>query len=144
MVSRWSLSDSKSPQVSKTLLTILANRHNLVVWMVSTRPIISKSSNPCTNIFVSVSRVTIIAMFRYLLSLITFFFKFTLWSARTAMSTIWRLILFLLLLLTIPRYVCLAETRWSVCISNHWEVSSFHSLGRILGCIITICSYGQI
>ena len=32
------LSDSKSPQVSRTLLSILAVLNNLVVWMVSTRP----------------------------------------------------------------------------------------------------------
>ena len=41
----WSLSDSKSPQVSKTLLSILADLNNTVVWMVSTRPLISNSSS---------------------------------------------------------------------------------------------------
>ena len=44
MVFHWSLSDSKSPQVSRTLLSILAVLNNAVVWMVSTRPLISKSS----------------------------------------------------------------------------------------------------
>ena len=34
------LSDSKSPQVSWTLLRILANRNNAVVWTVYTRPVI--------------------------------------------------------------------------------------------------------
>ena len=38
MVFHWRLSDSKSPQVSKTLLSILAIFNNAVVWMVSTRP----------------------------------------------------------------------------------------------------------
>ena len=38
MVFHWSLSDSKSLQVSKTLLSILADLNNVVVWMVSTRP----------------------------------------------------------------------------------------------------------
>ena len=33
-----SLSDSKSPRVSRTLLSILAILNNAVVWMVSTRP----------------------------------------------------------------------------------------------------------
>ena len=46
MVFRWRLSDSKSPQVSRTLLTILAVLNNAVVWMVSTRPTASKSSSP--------------------------------------------------------------------------------------------------
>ena len=49
MVSNWSLRDSKSPQVSKTLLSILADLNYAVVWTVSTRFVISKSSSPCTN-----------------------------------------------------------------------------------------------
>ena len=40
MVFHWSLSDSMSPQVSRTLLSIL---NNAVVWMVSTRPPTAKS-----------------------------------------------------------------------------------------------------
>ena len=44
MVFYMSLSDSKSPQVSKTLLSILPVLNNIVVWMVSPRPRISKSS----------------------------------------------------------------------------------------------------
>ena len=34
MVFHWSLNDSKSPQVSRTLLCVLANLNNVVVWMV--------------------------------------------------------------------------------------------------------------
>ena len=49
MVFHWSLSDSKSPQVSRTLLSILAVLNNAVVWMVSTRPLISKSSSHFIN-----------------------------------------------------------------------------------------------
>ena len=33
----WTLSDSKSPQVSMTFLSILAVFNNVVVWMVSTQ-----------------------------------------------------------------------------------------------------------
>ena len=33
MVFHWSLSDSKSPQVSRTLIRILANLNNDVIWM---------------------------------------------------------------------------------------------------------------
>ena len=36
MVFHWSLSDKKSPQVSRTLLSILSDLKNAVVWMVST------------------------------------------------------------------------------------------------------------
>ena len=42
MVFHWSLSDSKSPQVSRTLLSILAVLNNVVFWMVSTCPLTSK------------------------------------------------------------------------------------------------------
>ena len=49
MVFHGSLSDSKSPQVSRILLSILAVLNNVVVWMVSTRPSTSKSSSPFSN-----------------------------------------------------------------------------------------------
>ena len=54
MVFHWSLSDSKSPQVSRTLLSIPAVLNNAVVWMVSTRPPTSKSSSPFSNPLVTV------------------------------------------------------------------------------------------
>ena len=54
MVFHWSLSDSKSPQVSKTLLRILAVLNNAVVWMVSTHPPTSKSSSPFNRPLVTV------------------------------------------------------------------------------------------
>ena len=40
----WSLRDSKSPQVSKTLFNIMVDLNNAVVLRVSTCPLISKSS----------------------------------------------------------------------------------------------------
>ena len=46
MVFPWSLSDSKSYQVSKADLSILADLSNAVVWMVSTHPLIFESSFP--------------------------------------------------------------------------------------------------
>ena len=49
MVSHLSLSDNKSPQVSRTLLSILVYLSNAVVWMNPTCPLISKSSSPFTN-----------------------------------------------------------------------------------------------
>ena len=53
MVSHWSLSNSKSPQVSRTLLGILADFNNAVVWMVSTRLLIFKFSSPFINSLVT-------------------------------------------------------------------------------------------
>ena len=52
----WRLSDSKSPQVSRTLLSILAVFTNAVVWMVSTRPPSSKSSRPFKDPLVTVPK----------------------------------------------------------------------------------------
>ena len=43
MVFHWSLSHSKSAQVSRTLLSILDDLNYVLVWMVSTRPVISQS-----------------------------------------------------------------------------------------------------
>ena len=59
MVFHWSLSNSKSPQVSRTLLSILTVPNNVVVRMVSTRPLISKFSCPFNNPFVTVPKALI-------------------------------------------------------------------------------------
>ena len=61
MVFHWSLSDSKSPHVSRTLLSILTDLNNAVVWIVSTRPFISNSfTSPFINPLVTVTRSSII------------------------------------------------------------------------------------
>ena len=78
-VFHWSLSDSKSPQVFRTLLNILADLSNAVVWILSTSTLISNSSNPFTiTSLVTVSSapitigITVIFMFHSL-----FFFQFS-------------------------------------------------------------------
>ena len=112
MVFHWSLSDSKSPQVPRTLLSILAVLNNAVVWMVSTRPPTSKSSSPFSNSLVTVPNTPItigiivtcmfhsffnsLARSRYFLS---HFFSFILWSAGTAKSTILQVLFFLLIII---------------------------------------------
>ena len=109
MVFHWSLSDSKSLQVSRTLLSILAVLINAVVWMVSTRPPTSKSSSPFSNPLVTVPNapitigVIVTCMFhsffssqagsRYL-SFFSLSFCFILWSAGTAKSTILQVLFF--------------------------------------------------
>ena len=60
MVFHWSLNDTKSLKVTRTLLSIPAVLNNLVVWIVSTRPLISKSSSPFNNPSVTVTRAPII------------------------------------------------------------------------------------
>ena len=59
MVFHWSLSDNKSPQVSRTRLKILAVLSNDVVWIVSTRLPTSKSSRPFNNPLVIVPNAPI-------------------------------------------------------------------------------------
>ena len=103
MVFYWSLSDSKFPQVSRTRLRILAVLTDVVVWIVSTRPPISKSSRPFNNPLVIVPNTPItigtivqfmfhsffnsLARWRYL-SFFSLSFRFILWSTGTAKSTI--------------------------------------------------------
>ena len=126
MVLHWSLSDSKSPQVSRTRLKILAVLSNAVVWIVSTRPPISKSSRPFNNPLVIVPNAPItigtivtfmfhsffnsLATSRYL-SFFSLSFRIILWSAPTAKSTI----LQIFFLLNIMRSGLLARIKWSVC-----------------------------
>ena len=128
MVFHWSLSDSKSPQVSRTRLSIQAALSNAVLWVVSTRPLTSKSSRPFNNPFVTVPNAPItigtivtflfhslfnsLARSRYL-SFFSLSFRFILWSVGIAKSTILQ-ILFFYLLLIIMRSALLAGMRRSV------------------------------
>ena len=154
MVFHWSLSDSKSPQVFRILLSILAVLNNAVVWMVSTRPLTSMSSTPFSNPLVTVPNAPIkisiivtwmfynffnsLARSRYL-SFFSHSFSFILWSAGTAKSTILQVLFLLLIITTSGR---LAEITWSVCMSNPIGVYVCHFLGQTLGCAYTISSYG--
>ena len=62
MVFHWRLSDSKSPQVSRTLLSILAVFNNAVVWIVSSRSPTSKSSRPFNNPLVTLPKVLLLLL----------------------------------------------------------------------------------
>ena len=118
-----SLRDSKSPHVSRTLLSILAVLNNAVVWMVSTRLPTSKSSRPFNNPLVTVPKAPIIigiivtfifhsffnslARLRYV-SFFSHSFSYILWSAGTAKSTILQILFFVVGLVFWPRlyYYC--------------------------------------
>ena len=132
MLLHWSLRDSKSPQVSRTLLSILANLNNMVIWMVSIWPLISKSSSPFTKHLVTVPSTPITIGFT-----VTFMFHCfleVLWQGlRTYLSFPLRLLLLrgplvmqsplfckfsFFFLLIITRSVRPAEIRWSACISK--------------------------
>ena len=160
MVFHWSLSDSKSPQVSRTLLSILAVLNNAVVWMVSTRLPTSNSSSPFSNLLVTVPNAPItigiivtgmfhsffnsLARSRYL-SFYSHSFSFILWSAGTAKLTILQVLFYcccccwlLLSLVFWPRLgdPCVYRSPLGVYVC--------HFLGQALGCAYTICLYGQI
>ena len=135
MVFHRSLSDRKSPQVSRTRLRILAVHSSAVVCIVSTHPPTSKSSRPFNNPLVIVPNAPItigtivtfifhsflnfLARLRYL-SFFSLSFRFILWSAGTAKSTILQI---LFLLLIIMRSGLLAGIRWSV-----YMLKSYRSL----------------
>ncbi len=109
MVFHWSLSDCKSPQVSRTRLRILTVLSNAVIWIVSSRPPTSNSSRPFNNPLVIVPKAPItigttvnfifnsffnsLVRSRYL-SFFSLSFKIILWSARTAKSTILQIFFF--------------------------------------------------
>ena len=90
-------------QVSRILLSILADLNNSVVWMVSARLLISKSSSPCTHPLVTIPSVSpslsfSTVFFDSLESSRYFFFSlsfnFTQWLAGTAKSTIQQVLFF--------------------------------------------------
>ena len=140
MVFHWSLSDSKSPQLSWTLLSILAVLSKAVILIDSTRPPTSKSSRLFNNPLVIVSRAPItigtIVTFMFhsffnslrrsrYLSFFSYSFSFILWSTGTEKSAILLILFFFLFffflfsfLLIIIRSGLLAEIRWSVCASK--------------------------
>ena len=152
MVFHWSLSDSKSPQVSRTRLRILAVLNNAVVWIVSTRQPISKSfrlfNNPLVivpNAPITIGTIVTFTFHCFLNSLarsrhLSFFslsFRFILWSTGTAESTI----------LQIPFFFCLllrGLVFWPglddpfVC-QSPIGVYACHFLGQVSGCAYTIC-----
>ena len=153
MVFHWSLSDSKSPQVSRTLLSILAVLNNAVIWMVSTRPPISKSSSPFSNPLVTVPNAPItigiiftcmfhsffssLARSRYL-SFFSLSFCFILWSTGTAKSTILHVLFFFCcwLLLSLVSWPGLGDP---FVYQSPIGVYASHFLGQVLGCAYTIC-----
>ena len=154
MVFHWSLNDSESHQVSRTLLSILAVLNNVVVWMVSTPLLISKSSGPFNNPLVTVSKAPIpngimttfiIHSFffnslarSWYLSFFLFSFNFILRSAGTAKFCKFSFLCWLLYgLIFWPR---LGDP---FVYQNPIGVYVSHTPGQMLSCAYTICSYDQ-
>ena len=145
MVFHRSLSDSKSPQVSRTLLSILVDLNNSVVSMVSTRSLISTSSNPLTSPLTS-PLVTVPSGLITIGITVTFMFQnFFSSLARSRYLSLFRFpsvllcgqperqtsqfgrfsffsFFFLLFLLTITRSGRLTGIRWFLCISKSQRI----------------------
>ena len=93
------LCDRKSPQVSRTLLSILADLNTAVVWMVSSQPLISKSTSPFVTVLNAPITIGITVTFMFhiffsslarsrYLSIVLLSFSFTLWSSGIATTFI--------------------------------------------------------
>ena len=137
MISHWSLSDSKSPQVSRTPLSILANLNNSIFWMISTRLFISKPSRPSVTVLRALITIGIIVTIMFssffnplsrskYLSFFSLSLNFSLSSAGTAKSTILYVVLIFISFIYLFIFVIiisgrLAKIRWSVCISISQE-----------------------
>ena len=141
MVFHWRLSDSKSPQVSWTLLSILSVFNN-DVWDVSTRLPKSKSSRPFNNHLVTVPKtpitIGIIVTFLFhsffnslarstYLSLFSHSFNFILWSAGSAKSTI-------IIIIIIYSF---SSSHQCFLIVSHWNLSDSKSL-QVLRTLLSI------
>ena len=145
MVFHWSLRDSKSYQVYRTRLRILAVLSNAVIWIVSTRPPNSKSSRPLNNPLVIVPNepITIgtivtfmfhsffnsLARSRYLSF---FFFTFLqIYSVVRRDNKVYSFadsLFFFFFLLIIMRSSLLAGIRWSVCmLKSHRSLCESYS-----------------
>ena len=158
MVSHRSLSDNKSPQVSRSLLSILADLNNVVVGTVYTCPLIFQSSSSVMNPLVTVPIVigiSVTFMFH------SFCFSVLLQGQGTFLS-FWFLSALLcgqlerqsLLFDKFSFFFCCCWLSQGLVVwpslgdpfvsQNPREVCASHFLGRILDCAYTICSYGQI
>ena len=136
MIFHRSLRGYKSAQVLRTLLDILANLNNAVVWIVSTCPLISNPCTPCTNYLVTVPSASI-SHWHHCHLHVPLFFLFS-----SKVYVLISLLSFLqfypevtqdvkvhhsagphLFLLTTTRSGCLAEIRWSISISKSQRIS---------------------
>ena len=138
--------------VPRTLLSILDDLNNVVVRMVTTRSLLSKSSSPCTNSLVTVQStpitigITVIFMFhcffsslarsRYL-SHFSLSFSVNLWSAGTSKPTIRQVHFFCWLSLGLVVWLRLDDSFLS---QNHEEIFASHFLEQILGFLYTTYS----
>ena len=129
MGSHWGFSDSRSLQDFTTLLRILADLNNAVVWIDSTHTLISKSSSSCTNPFVTVLSAPIISLpcsiafsvfWQGLRTYLAFNFFILPCGPPEEQSPLFGWLSFFLL--TLNKSVRLVDVKWSVCISKSQRI----------------------
>ena len=153
MAFHWSLSNSKSPQVSRTFLSILANHSNAVVWKVSSRPLISNSSSPCTNPLVTILStlitigITVTFMFHDFFSSLARskdLYLFSLFCGQPEWQ-IPQFGRFSFFWLTITRSGRLAEIKWSVGISKtQWNLCATFSRTDSCLCMYNVSVWSNL
>ena len=123
-ISIWSLKDSKSPQIFRALLRILADLNNAVVWKVTTHLLmvllVTVSRTPIT---IDIIVTFVFHIFFNLLSFFSLSFKF--YSVVSRDSKVRNFANSFLLLLIIKKSGCLAKITWSVSnlVEIKWSVS---------------------
>ena len=135
MVFHWSLSDSKSPQVSRTRLSALSVLNNVVVSMVSTSPPTSKSSSPFSNPFATVPNapitigIIVTCMFHSFFNSLTrsrylsFFSNFSVLFCFQPGQQSRQFCKFSFFVVDYFKSGLQADIRWSVCMSkSHWNL----------------------
>ena len=163
MVFHWSLGDSKSHQVSRILLGILADLNNAVVWIVSIHHPISNFSIPLKKPLRTVVPITIgititpmfYSFFKFsskgqVFFSLSAFFYFQLEVCRDGkvhytesylFSFCFFFFFFFFFLSIVPRSGLLAGIRWSIYIPKSQIVLSVSFFRRILVCACTILKY---
>ena len=147
MVFPWSWSDSKSPQVSRTRLSIPAVLSNPVIRIVSTRPPTFMSSRPFNNPLVIVPKAlitfgTIVTfMFHSFFKVEVLIFLFTFLQIYSVVRQDSKVDNFAnsLFFLIIIRSSLLAGIRWSVCMfKSHRSLCVSFSRTRAELCILLL------
>ena len=127
VVFHWSQGESKSPYISRTFLSTLANLNNAVVWMVSIFRPISNSSRPSSKLLLNdddsepITVVIILTlMFHSRFSSLTRskFSLFLIFSSVVHQDGNFTIRQVFLLWLIITKSGLLTGIRWSVCVSK--------------------------
>ena len=148
MVLNWSLSDSKSIQVSKTLLSMLAYLNNIVAWMVSNCLWFISLLVPFINPFglSQVHQLKLVSLSpscSIVFPVIYLSFRFLLILSRDGKVHYLAGSLFCCCWLSLGQVVW-PRSGDPFAFQNPREFCASHYPGRIPGCAYIICSYLQV